>query len=414
MKALRFGLCLLLLFGVAAHGAVEVWSESVVEIGAALLLLLWIVLAATKSEREIEWNPLNWPLLGFCGLALIQLAFHSSVYAFLTHTELVRVGSCWIFFFLATQAFRKRSDFQMLAWFVVTMCFAVSLFAIVQYFTSQDEIYWFRQTASGVKPFGPYVNRNHFAGFVELTLPTGLAMLALRGVKREVFPLVILLTIVPISAIVLSASRGGIIGLALAICTVIGIRLFGAKARRPPLRTVAVVAAAAMALIAWVGVGNAVARFAPTGASGISYARRASMVRGALHVFLAHPVSGAGLGTVVAAYPRYETMYDGKLVDHVHNDYAEALADTGLIGAALGILFLFFLFRNALRNLSAEQGNFSTALHAGALASVVALLFHSFFDFNLHILSNALLFLMQAMLATAGPVPSAQSRRAET
>ena len=38
MKAIRIGICVLLAFSVLAHGAVEPWSEAVLEIGAAVLL----------------------------------------------------------------------------------------------------------------------------------------------------------------------------------------------------------------------------------------------------------------------------------------------------------------------------------------------------------------------------------------
>jgi O-antigen ligase len=409
MKILRIGLCLVLAFAVLAHGAVEVWSEALVEIGAAVLLVVWTLLALSDSELEISWNPLNWPLLAFWSLGCLQFVFHVTAYPFLTRTELLRAATCCIIFFLATQAFRSRGDLQSLAWFLVLFCFAVSLLGIIQYFTAGDEIYWFRTIASGVKPFGPYVNRNHFAGFVELTLPTGLAMLMLRGLKTDLVPLMTLLTLVPISAVVLSGSRAGIIGLGAEICVLTAIRLSRSGSERLNLRTVAVALLAGVVLIGWVGAGNALARFFPGHASGVSFARRASMVRGAMDVFLAHPVSGSGLGTIVAVYPRYETMYDGKLVDHVHNDYAETLAETGVLGGACGLAFLFFLFRDARKSLKAEQGHFSRAIHAGAIAALVGLLLHGFVDFNLHIFSNALLFLLQAYLATAPPLASAAS-----
>ena len=105
-------------------------------------------------------------------------------------------------------------------------------------------------------------------------------------------------------------------------------------------------------------------------------------------------------------YPRYETIYDGYVEDHVHNDYIEALAETGLLGGFCGLAFLWLLFREARKSFTAEQGHFSRALHAGAIAAVCGLLIHSLVDFNLHIPSNALLFLLQAYLATSPPLPS--------
>jgi O-antigen ligase len=410
MKVLRAGLCVLLAFAVLAHGAVEVWSESIVEIGAAVLLVLWACVTfldlSQGRKTEIQWNPLNWPLLAFCGIGAMQLFFHLTAYPFLTRAELLRAASCWIVFFLATQAFRSRSELSGLAWFVVLFCFAVSLLGIAQYFTAGDEIYWFRLAGNGVKPFGPFVNRNHFAGFIELTLPTGLALLMLRGLRRDLAPMIAVLTLVPVSAMVLSSSRAGIIGMGIEICILAAFRIARRGSERLRLGPLAGAVAAGVILIGWVGAGNAMARFRPGRDTGVSLGKRTAMVHGALNIFLDHPISGSGLGTTVAVYPRYETMYDGKLIDHVHNDYAEALAETGILGAGCGLAFLFLLFREARKNYVAEQGHFSRALHAGAIAAVAGLLFHSFFDFNLHIFSNALLFLLQAFLITATPVGS--------
>ncbi|HXP68130.1 MAG TPA: hypothetical protein VOA88_02500, partial [Candidatus Dormibacteraeota bacterium] len=74
MKTIRIGLCVIFAFSVLAHGVVEVWSESLLEIGGAVLLVLWAVLVYRNSEIEIQWNALNWPLLGIIGIGLLQLA----------------------------------------------------------------------------------------------------------------------------------------------------------------------------------------------------------------------------------------------------------------------------------------------------------------------------------------------------
>ena len=125
-----------------------------------------------------------------------------------------------------------------------------------------------------------------------------------------------------------------------------------------------------------------------------------------MHIFFDHPIVGTGIGSLVAVYPRYETLYDGKIVDHVHNDYVELLAETGILGAVCGLAFLWILFSQARKCYVAEQGHFSRAIHAAAIAAVCGLLLHSFVDFNLHIPSNALLFLLIAHLATTTPLPS--------
>jgi O-antigen ligase len=414
MRALRIGLCVLLTFAVASFGAVEVWSESIVEIGAAVLLAAWACIALLGGEKEVHWNPLNWPLLAFCGIGAAQLLFHATAYSFLTRAELLRAIACWIFFFLSTQAFRSRNELQGVAWFLMLLCFAVSMLGIAQYFTAGSTIYWMRSITVDSKPFGPFVDRNHFAGFVELTLPTGLALLMLKGLKREQIAFVILLTLVPISAVVLSSSRAGIICVGFEICALAAFRLSRRDADRLRVAPLAIAIVVGVLLIGWVGAGNAVERFLPAHGSGLGPGKRIAMTRGAVDIFLAHPISGSGLGTMVAVYPRYETDYDGRIVDHVHDDYAEALAETGLLGAACGVAFLAILFLAAKKSYLADQGQFSRALHAGAIAATVGLLLHTFADFNLHILSNALLFLLQASLATAPAVPSGKNSSSGT
>jgi O-antigen ligase len=413
MKAIRIGLCVLFAFSVLAHGVVEVWSESILEISASVLLITWAALTYRDSEMAVQWNPLNWPFLGFIAVSLLQLVFHGTANPFLTRVELLRFSVYFIIFFLAAQAFREREDLVKLAWFLILLVFSVSLLGIIQFFTSQGTIYWIRNLPEGGDVFGPYVNRNHFAGLVELVAPVGLALLVFRGVRRELFPMAGLLTIIPVGALILSGSRAGIVCFGFEVAVLALLARTRKGLRGATMIAVAFVSLASIALIAWLGAGKAIERFSNTRIGDVTVSRRTSMFRGAAHIFLDHPLKGVGLGTIVTVFPGYDTGYDGRVVDHVHNDYIEALAETGILGGLCGIAFLWLLFTRARRSFVAEQGHFSTALHAGAIAAVCGILIHSFVDFNLHIPSNALLFLLQAYLATSAPLPAghAMSRR---
>jgi O-antigen ligase len=404
LKILRIGLFILFAFSVLAFGTVEVWSQSVLETGAGILFLWWALVVFRDPEATIQWNHLIWPILGVLTIGFVQLFLGVTPYRYFTQLELLRFGAYLILFFLSVQAFRTRSDLKKLAWFLILLCFGVSLFGIAQHFTSEGPIYWVRPLRAGGDPFGPYVNRNHFAGFVELTLPIALAMLVFRGIQRDVYPLVGLLAIVPAGALILSGSRGGIVSFAFEIAVLWLLARTRTSPDRPRFVGIAIVVFAAMALIVWLGAAKALERFASLHIGEVTMSRRVSMIRGAAHIFLDHPIDGAGLGALVAVYPRYETLYDGKLVDHVHNDYIEMLAETGLLGGICGLAFLWILFRQARTCYAAEQGHFSRALHAGAMAGLCGILLHTFVDFNLHIPSNSLLFLVMAHLATTPPV----------
>lgn len=415
MRILRLALLALLVFAVLTFGAVDVWAQSILEIGAALLLCFWALAASGNPELKIRWNAVNWPLLGFVAIAGFQLLLGGTASPFLTRTELLRLAAYFAIFFLITQAFQTRQDWSRLAWFVIGFCFAVSLFAIAQHFTSGNEIYWVQSLKSDVKPFGPYVNRNDFAGFVELTLPAGLALLIFRGVHKDLYPLLTLLTVVPIGADVLSASRGGLISLALEIIILLLLAYrrpaLPGKRRKTRGMVLALASVVAITFVAWVGVDRTVSRFTSLSHPQVTLARRASMAHGAMRIFAAHPLKGCGLGALVDVFPQYDTAYDGRIVDHVHNDYLEALAEAGILGGICGIAFLWLLYREAKRNFQAEQGQFSRALHAGAMAAVCGMLLHSFVDFNLHIPANALLLLLQVSIVISPPLPSAALAR---
>ena len=103
-------------------------------------------------------------------------------------------------------------------------------------------------------------------------------------------------------------------------------------------------------------------------------------------------------------------VYDGKIVNHSHNDYAEALAETGIIGGLCGLAFLVLLFWNVWKTLTVEQGAANFAYHAGAFIGCLGLLVHATVDFNFHIPANALIFLLQAALATSVTPASAERR----
>ncbi|HEY0704396.1 MAG TPA: O-antigen ligase family protein [Candidatus Acidoferrales bacterium] len=407
MKLIGAGLCGLIALMVLAFGGVEVWSQSILEAGAGLLFVTWAIIAFRDPNLKITWNPLCWPLLGLLAIGVGQMVFRLTAYPFLTRVEILKLISYFLIFFLTTQVFRERQELNALAWALMFLCFGVALLGIVQRFTSEGSIYWFQKLTAGGDPFGPFVNRNHFAGFAELTIPVGLSLLIFRGLRRDTFPLAGLLAIVPIGALILSGSRGGIISFAFELA-VLGLMARARKrgAEPPRLAALAVVGLAALGLIGWLGASRAIERFSTLHAGDVSLARRGTMVRGAAHIFFKYPVAGCGLGALVAVYPRYETLYDGLVVDHVHNDYMELLAEMGLLGALCGGVFLWILFRDAKKSWATEQGHFSRAIHAAGICAVCGLLLHSLVDFNLHIPSNALLFLVAAHLATTAPLPS--------
>ena len=197
MRAIRVGICVLAAFAVLAHGAVEPWSEGVLEVGAALLLLVWAWKVVTNADLQLVWNPLLWPLLGLWLVVALQLVTGITVASFLTRIELLKYTALLALFFLCVQSYRTRAHWHAFIWFWLSFGFAVSLFGILQHFTFNGKLYWVREMRYGGIPFGPYVNRNHFAGLMELLIPPGVAIQVLGAERRDQLPLVTLFTLLP-------------------------------------------------------------------------------------------------------------------------------------------------------------------------------------------------------------------------
>ena len=401
MTPIRVGICGLVTFSVLAHGAVENWSVFTLEIGAALLFLLWGGLALRDRRVEIRWNWVYLPLLTLGGFALLQRLTGLSVYPYATKIELLKAGAYILLFFLTVESFRTLDDWKSFVWFLVILGSFASLLAIVQYFTFNGKLYWFQVLPRGIVPFGPFVNHNHFAGFVELISPPGLAMLLTGAVRRDKLPVLILLTVLPIGALALSASRGGIISFLFEL--VLLTLLVGRKgeAKRQLLMAGGLALVAGLLAI-WLGLGWTVERFEHSTPGDLSSDRRVSIYRDSLHIVRDHPWTGTGLGTLETVFPRYESHFDGLVVDHAHNDYLELLAETGLIGGVCMLAFVVLLAWRGLSNLRRANSPACRAIYSGAVVACAGLLTHSMVDFNLHIPSNALLFLLLAAMATSG------------
>jgi O-antigen ligase len=400
VKLIRIGICALVVFGVASHGAVEDWARAVLEIGAALLFLGWAIRAYLKRENQLVISPLLLPLVCLLLIAVGQWIFHLTASSYGTRMELQLLLADILLLFLAAQSFRTLEDWRGFVWFVMSFGFLVAIFGILQYLTFNGKLYWFREMHFGGIPFGPYVNRNHFAGFTELVIPISLVPLVLGKVRRERWFLVSLFAVVPIGALFLSASRGGLVSFAVEVGVLVLWLILRRTVGRHLLSGGAVLLLAFL-MVSWLGVQQLVERFSSLQSLEVTGGKRASMRADTWRIFLDHPWTGTGLGALQIVFPAYETLYDGKVVNHTHNDYLEALAETGIAGGLCCLWFLGVLFFDSLRRLSQPNGAFATTLQLSAFVACLGLLTHSLVDFNMHIPVNLLLFFLMANLATS-------------
>lgn len=203
MKFLKIGICALLVFGVAAHGGVETWARAVLETGAGLLFVAWALRSYFFKEEQIVISALLPPLAVFSLVVIVEWVFHLTASAYETRTELQLFLADAVILFLTAQAFRTLEDWKGFAWFAMFFGFSIATFGVLQHLTFNGKIYWVREMRFGGIPFGPYVNRNHFAAFAELLIPISLVSLLLGKVRRERLFVVGLFAVLQIGALFL-------------------------------------------------------------------------------------------------------------------------------------------------------------------------------------------------------------------
>ena len=410
----RWALVAALMAAPLAFGAVQPWAWAALLIVSFGLLMSWTIGSVRHGEVRIHLSPLYLPALLFLVLCLTQLFAGFTFDAYATRESILKFLMVLIFFFVAGQvlAGAHNAAWRGLALAVTLYTFALGLFAILQFFSSHNLIYWCIRSDGWT--FGPYVNHNDYAGLMEMLIPiAGAYVLSrLRTDPRRL--LLGFALCVPVASVWLSGSRGGFVSL-LVEALVLGAVLWR-RSGDDGIRFLSMLPiglAAAAVLFFWMAPGKVVMRLGRladlTHTTQTTLAQRELAARDSLRIFRDHPWVGIGLGSFDAVFPQYRTFPTDLEWTHAHNDYAEVLAETGVAGGVLIAYALLLFFRRAFRNLSVQRWQEAEWVQFGAALGCCGLLVHSFVDFNLHIPANALWFAVAVALATA-PTAATKAR----
>ncbi len=262
-----------------------------------------------------------------------------------------------------------------------------------------------------VVPFGPYVNRNHFAGWMLMGLPLAIGYLCAlfeEGTQRSAgwrnrmlwlstpsgggALLVLTASVLMSVSLVMSMSRSGMAGFAIA-ALLIGGRLLLAL-RSATSRFIAVLALALLVIVPAVSIGidPTVERLStdPRG----SVETRLRVWRDARSIAADFPLAGTGLNTFGTATVLYQTGSRDVHFQEAHNDYLQLAAEGGLL-LALPIVVVVVLFGAAVRKRMREDADRTTSwIRFGAVAGIIAIALQSLVEFSLQMPGNAAMFVV--------------------
>jgi O-antigen ligase len=434
--------CLAIILSALAYGMVHYWALAVFFIGGVSILVLWLIDSWNLGSFRLSRNVLQLPLIAMFLLGVFQLlplrhpedvGTHSiplvsslSFDPYSTRFILVQIAALLIYFAAVLVFTDTPKRLRLLVRTITIFGFFLAIFGLTQSFTSPDKVYWIREMPQS-QAFGPFINRHHFAGYMELALALPLGLVFTGSVEREKKFIYLFAAGLMAVALIMTNSRGGLISLLaelLFLVATMGLRRRHKHKKReseedtPRIKSAAAKAGLALALVValfggvvLLGGEEALTRMVGSVNTDDPTTGRAHFWSVTVDIIRNHPWVGTGLGAFGVVYTGYDSRNGMYRLEQAHNDYLQVLSDGGIAGALIGLFFVVSLFRMGFARRESRD-DFRRGVATGALAGCFAVLIHSFFDFTLHTPANALLFLVLAALATMnGRVEDVQSRR---
>ena len=282
---------------------------------------------------------------------------------------------------------------------------------------------FFTRIGHGGSALGTFANRDHLAGYLEMTLALGIGMMIatlregsaqnwrqrLRGLLfwllsgRVLIRLMLMLMVI---ALVMTHSRMGNAAFftSMLVAGLLGIALSRHATRATVVLLVSLIILDVFIVSTWFGMDRLVQRFegtsiaAPDRSAGMtaeeSVEERAIPARSALSLIDDYRWFGSGGGSFYITFPKYQPRELVNFYDYTHNDYAQFMAEVGLIGTAVLGLLVLATFVVALRTQYVRRDPLSRGVAFGVTMGIISLLIHSWVDFNLQIPANALTFVV--------------------
>ena len=442
-RLIEAGALFLLVFTPLAYGTVNPWSEAVAELVILGMALTYVIRTLRAWELRVELPPGWLPALLFLGLIFLQAVLPGwSLDPHATWRQALKLAAVAALFLICYNTYRTRAQAQRALWTMIVMGTFISLFGIAQRMTWHGRLYWIGPEVSG-SPFGPFVNRTHFAGLMIVVVPAALAFLLadkqaarhhrwartwrdrlLEWGSSEAGPrqLIGVLVLVMGGAALVSGSRGGMVALlgalfAMILGSLAHRRSWSGRAGRLALATALIVLAGI-----WLG-GDIIYGTAERIAEELERpdeSPRLQLWADALGLWRGAPLLGTGLASFAVAFPPIRTIRAPVVYSHAESDWVQLLTDTGLIGLSLALTAVTALALALLRRYRQTEGRWARSLALAGLVALIGTAIQGIANHNLPVMSNFIYLAVAVALAarsgasaSGGPSPASRSREPE-
>ncbi len=340
--------------------------------------------------------------------------FPLSPYCFPVRMSIIRWTVYALFFLGLTQVLNSQRRIELAIFLILAISCFEALYGLAETYSGSGHIWWYKKVDYSQEVTGTYINRNHFAGLMEMCVLLAAAYVAALSERKEKRKhtshhkrslrsklamyfsgeqrfnkrlFVLFGGAVAGVGLVFSASRGGMISAACAMLCM-SLLFLSRRDHRKKGFILLVLFLIISAYSLHIGADYPVGRFRYMDTS-LDARRR--VAKKTIEMFEDYKVSGIGVGNFQYAYPKYQAAEDKlKFFRYAHNDWAQFLAEAGIIGFCLLLIGLSYYVYLTLRLWRKRADPFAICLGIAPMAAMTAMAIHSYSDFNLHIPANCL------------------------
>ena len=389
------------------RGSVHRWAETLIQMMVMMGVILLLEQMLSKKDPSKQEVPKNThtgipfgQMFRYVVIPCTLLGIWGTLFSRhmgMAVEGLVMLMAYLAFFYLVFESVRTRQEQRALVWVMVGTAFFLCIIGLCKRFGIMVFPWWdyaaeFPKNYEALSLSGVYVNRNHMAGFLEMAIPVLLGLFLTRSRATVIHISMILLALFLILCQALTLSRGGWAATTGAMIFMMGVLLSRRGFAYKRLLISIAVAVVAVTVILLVST-PVVERIITITQHDIedNIAGRLLYWASTWNMIKDNIFAGTGPGTYAVTSIPYLVPGLGVLPVFAHNDYLHITAETGIFFIPLMFWLLGLFFSTGFKKLKSRSRQ-TSGIALGCMASVVAILVHSYSDFNLHIPANIILF----------------------
>jgi O-antigen ligase len=441
-RVVFFCLLGLMVLTVIPYGVVDAWWEAVFECAVFVITAIWIfevllrgdwqvrrlvilapliLITAFAFAQTIQW-PVAWLATGSEGIARHTL----SIDQYQTYLTARKALTLTLFLGLLLLHTSTPRRLHWLVRVIMGLGLASALFGILRQFLQSPD-----SPTGFVLPFlfggfgyGQFLSPNVFAYLMEMVFALLAGLVLGGGVRRDHVPIYLAIALIVWTALVLSNSRGGILGLTCQTIFLLFVSLNWYSTRRLSrgdgeqnkllifVRTswlvrvlfMVLIVAMLIAGVLWMGgetLGlKLAARTGTSNQTSPDGTSRNEIWRSSWEIIKHHPLTGVGFGTYFLAVPEYQIGTGMPRVEEAHNDYLDLAANGGIVAIGLAGWFIAMIIWRAKSSLRSSDA-YRRAAGLGAAAGMLSIGVHSLVDFGLQVTGIGVVFAALVVIAVA-------------